>query len=395
MNKCLLILFFSFFSYSNLIGQNLGELEQRRKKTEEEIELTNQLLADTEKKRTKSINELNLLKAKIGLRKKLLTEIDKQVELVEREIQDKNLIIRGLDNDIKNLKKEYSKLICFAWRNRTKMQILIFIFASDDFSQAYRRMRFYQQLLNFRTKQGNEIIQTQNLQQEEKEKLANHKLTLTNLKTEKSNEVTTLNIEEKKFKQSVAQLKQKESQLKKELEERKRSMEALNKAIENLIVEEARKAAKQKTDKVRDARYIKLSDGFAGNKGKLPWPTAQGVVVGEFGEHNHPVLKGVKIKNNGIDISTQPNSKVKAIYEGEVKKIVSIPGSNIAVIVRHGNFLTVYSNLSKVFVKVGDIVTPQKEIGVVYSEPGAVKSIFNLQIWQESKIQNPTEWILP
>jgi septal ring factor EnvC (AmiA/AmiB activator) len=380
---------------TSISGQTIKDLEQRKKKTEEEIELTNNLLSDTEKKRIESLSELNLLKTKIGLRKKLIADIDKQVELVENEIHDKNLIIKGLEKDIQNLKKEYAKLIRFAWRNRTKMQILVFIFSSDDFSQAYRRMRFYQQLLNFRQKQGNEIIQTQSLMNDEIEKLKIHKSKLVSLKSEKSSEITTLDKEEKRFSTSVSQLRAKERQLRKELDERRKSMEALNKAIETLIAEEARKAAEQKTEKVRDSRYLKLSDGFAGNKGKLPWPTAQGVIVGEFGEHNHPVLKGVKIKNNGIDISSPAGTKVKAIYEGEVKKVVTIPGSNVAVIIRHGDFLTVYSNLSTVYVKVGDTVQAQKEIGEVYTDPGTNKSVFNLQIWQESQIQNPKLWILP
>lgn len=387
---CLLVLVCTSIS-----GQTIKDLEQRKKKTEEEIELTNNLLSDTEKKRIESLSELNLLKTKIGLRKKLIADIDKQVELVENEIHDKNLIIKGLEKDIQNLKKEYAKLIRFAWRNRTKMQILVFIFSSDDFSQAYRRMRFYQQLLNFRQKQGNEIIQTQSLMNDEIEKLKIHKSKLVSLKSEKSSEITTLDKEEKRFSTSVSQLRAKERQLRKELDERRKSMEALNKAIETLIAEEARKAAEQKTEKVRDSRYLKLSDGFAGNKGKLPWPTAQGVIVGEFGEHNHPVLKGVKIKNNGIDISSPAGTKVKAIYEGEVKKVVTIPGSNVAVIIRHGDFLTVYSNLSTVYVKVGDTVQAQKEIGEVYTDPGTNKSVFNLQIWQESQIQNPKLWILP
>lgn len=395
MSTKLALAFLFLLVCSVTYSQTIKELEERKKKTEEEINLTNQLLSDTEQKRVKSLSEINLLKAKIGLRKKLIEDIDKQVALVEAEISDKNIVIKGLEKDVQNLKKEYAKLIRFAWRNRTKMQILVFIFSSDDFSQAYRRMRFYQQLLNFRQKQGNEIIQTQQLLNEEIDKLRMHKKKLEELKGDKSNEITTLNIEEKRFSSSVSQLRAKERELRKELEERRKSMEALNKAIEALIAEEARKAAELKTANVRDARYLKLSDGFAGNKGRLPWPTTQGVVVSEFGEHNHPVLKGVKIKNNGIDISTPANSKVKALYEGEVKKIVTIPGSNVAVIIRHGDYLTVYSNLAKVFVKVGDSVSATKEIGEVYTDPGTGKGMINLQIWHESQIQNPKSWILP
>jgi murein DD-endopeptidase MepM/ murein hydrolase activator NlpD len=168
-------------------------------------------------------------------------------------------------------------------------------------------------------------------------------------------------------------------------------MEALDKAIADLIAEETRSAKTQ----IRDARYLRISDGFAGNKGKLPWPTTTGVIVNEFGEHSHPVLKGIKIKNNGIDISTKLNEKVKTIFEGEVRKIVSIPGQNIAVLIRHGDFVTVYSNLIKVQVKVGDRVQAQQVIGEVYNDEKTQSGIYKLQIWQENTLLNPTEWILP
>ncbi|HOP03291.1 MAG TPA: peptidoglycan DD-metalloendopeptidase family protein [Tenuifilaceae bacterium] len=387
-----IILLLCFFASKS---QTISELEQRKIKTEQEIQLTNKLLTDTEKKRSQSVNELNLLNSKIKLRKKLIDDIELQIILIEKEIYNKNVIINGLNKDISNLKREYAKLIRFAWRNRSKMQMLVFIFSSNDFSQAYKRMRFYQQLLVFREKQGKEIINMQTLMNDEIYKLSENKKNLEKLINDKTTEVSSLNSEQIKYKRNVSELQKREKQLKKELKERKRAMEDLNKAIENLIAEEARKAKNNKGTVVRDSRYLKLSEGFFGNKGKLPWPSAQGIIVGEFGEHNHPVLKGVKIKNNGVDISMPNNSKITVIYEGEVKKVVSIPGSNIAVIVRHGDFLSVYSNLSKVYVKVGDMLKAQQEIGEIFSEPKTGKSILNLQIWHESKIENPENWLLP
>ncbi len=396
MNKILYFILPIIFLCSNIThAQTISELEQRKKKTEEEIQLTNKLLSDTEKKRIKNVSELNLLNSKINLRKKLINDIEQQINLVEKEIKEKNIIINGLNKDISNLKREYARLIKFSWKNRTKMQILVFIFSSNDFSQAYRRMRFYQQLLKFREKQGKEIIQLQALMNDEIRKLTENKSNLEQLIDNKTTEVSSLNSEQKRFKQSVAQLQKRERELRKELNERKKAMEELNKAIENLIAEEARKAKDSKGNIVRDARYLKLSEGFSGNKGKLPWPSTQGVIVSQFGEHNHPVLKGVKIKNNGVDISMPSNSRINSIFEGEVKKIVSIPGSNIAVIIRHGDFLTVYSNLSKVYVKVGDMVKAHQEIGEIFSEPQTGKSVLNLQIWHENKIENPSKWLLP
>jgi septal ring factor EnvC (AmiA/AmiB activator) len=377
------------FGYS----QSIKELEKNRNKTEQEIEFTSKLLTETEKQRVQSLNQLNTLKKQVELRKKLISDFEKQIQLVEKDIDEKNLIIAGLQKDLNNLKKEYAKLIRFAWRNRVNMQIIIFIFASNDFNQAYRRIRFYQQLLKFRDKQAKEITNIKQLIQGEIESLTKQRENLTQLKIEKGNEILNLGQEETRYAVNIKQLKNKEKQLRKEIEERKRAMEVLDKAIADLIAEEAKRAAER--DKVRDSRYLRLSDGFAGNKGKLPWPTSPGVIIGEFGEHNHPVLKDIKIRNNGIDISTGPNSQVRAIFEGEVKKVVNIPGSNVSVIIRHGDYLSVYSNLIKISVKVGDTVTAAQIIGEAFTEPGSGQGILNLQIWQENKIQNPMHWILP
>ena len=350
----LLILFFVQF-YS--LAQTISELEQRKAKTEQELAFTSELLSKTEKERVQTVNQLNLLKSQITLRKRLIGDLQSQIKLYEKEISDRSLLVTSLQKELDNLKREYAKLIRFAWFNKSDMNIIMFIFASNDFNQAYRRMRFYQQFIKFRKVQAQEIINTQKIIENEIQELSKTRNQLTKTIESKNKEVTSLNSEETQYSRSVRQLQNRETQLRKEIEERKKAMEALNKAISDLIAEEARKAAEAKKDKIRDARYIRLSDGFAGNRGKLPWPSNPGVIVGEFGEHEHPVLKGVKIRNNGIDINTGPNAVIRAIYEGEVKKIVSIPGANVAVLIRHGDYLSVYSNLVKVSVKVGDNVT--------------------------------------
>lgn len=395
MRGSLILLIFIFFSLSKLIGQTIKELELQRKKTEQELMLTSTLLGQTEKQKVDNLNTINLLQKQLQLRNKLIYEIELQVVQLEKDIERNDLLLSGLHKDLNNLKREYAKLIKFAWKNKSNTDILMFIFASNDFNQAYLRIRFYQQFLKFREKQAKEIIQTQNIITTEISILQENKDKLRIAKIEKSKEVQNLKTDETRYTLLVKQLQTKEKVLRKELEERKKAIETLNKAIADLIAEEARKAKEQKADKVRDARYVKLSEGFAGNKGKLPWPTKGGVITGTFGEHNHPVIKGLKIKNNGIDITASANSKVFCIFEGEVKKIVSIPGSNTSVLVRHGDYLSVYSNLNKVFVKVGEIIPMGHIIGELYSEKGTEKSIINLQIWKESTMQNPAQWILP
>ncbi len=373
--------------------QSIKELETQRKKTEEEIKIATRLLGDTEKQRNQTINNLAILKRQIELRSKLVTEINHQIEALENEKEKNSLYLQGLNKDLHNLKKEYSKLIQFAWREKSNYNILMFILASNDFNEAYRRIKFYQQFLKFREKQAHEIVRTQKLILTEIENIEIIKTKLEKTKEERRKEIAKLNSDQLNFNNVVQELRKKEKQLKKEIEERRKAFEAINKAIADLIAEEARRAKEKKLE-IRDARYLKLSDGFAGNKGKLPWPTKIGMIVSEFGEHNHPIIKGLKVKNNGVDISTEPNAKVFSVFEGEVKKIVSIPGANTAILIRHGEYLTVYTNLQKVFVKVGDNLKPQQEIGEIYTDSNG-KAILNFQIWKENSLQNPQTWILP
>ncbi len=390
--KIFSILFLLLFTFTYSYGQTLKELEIRKQKTEKELQLSTELLEQTQKDRLQSVNQLNILKRQLTLRSRLINELDTQINLLEKDIEDKSLLISSLNKDLENLKREYAKLIRFAQKNKTDMEILVFIFASEDFNQAYRRLRFYQQFIKFREKQAIEIEVTQRMIATEISNLQLSKDQLEQSKKSKDDEVIKISLEQRKYQKSVASLSQREGKLRKEIEERKKSMELLDKAISDLIAEEAKRMA---NTKVRDGRYLQLSAGFEGNKGKLPWPTEQGIITSDFGEHNHPILKGVKIKNNGVDISTQQNAPVKAIFEGEVKKIVSIPGSNMAVLIRHGDYLTVYSNITKIKVKVGDIVKSLQPIGQAYTDPSTGKGLYNLQIWHENKIQNPENWILP
>ncbi|MFA5646778.1 MAG: peptidoglycan DD-metalloendopeptidase family protein [Bacteroidales bacterium] len=393
-NKYLLficIILFPLVSFS----QTISDLEKQRAKTEKDLQATSQLLEKTSKQREQSMQHVNVLQRQLTLRKKLISEIDNQILLFESDIESKTDLISSYKTDLTKRKHEYAKLIRFAYRNKSDMDLLVFIFSSNDFNQAYRRLRFYQQFLKFREKQALEIILTQRSIEQEVLSVSEARNKLAKSKDDKSDEIIKLNSEQKRYANTISVLQQKEKQLRAEVEQRKKAMAALDKAIEELIAEEARAAAKDKSVKVRDASYLKLSAGFEGNKGRLPWPTSKGIIVAEFGEHNHPVLKGVRIRNNGVDISSEVGSIVRVIYKGEVKKIVSIPGQNLAVIVRHGDFLTVYSNLESVLVKVGDTVSALQPIGQVYSGAHEKQGVFNLQIWKESKIENPTHWILP
>lgn len=391
MKRLLSTLFVFFFFLFSLSSQSLTDLENQKQKTQKELAYANELLDKTQKNRINSVNQLNILKKQLLLQNQLVGQTQNQIDLLEQEISEKQLLISDLNTDLENLKEEYAKLIVYAKRNSSQLDLLVFIFSAQDFNQAYLRIRFYKQFMEYRAGQAKQIQEVQNSIIKELASIEQAANLLKETKQVKTRELNSLHSNERSYQTNINKLRRQENQLRKDIEKRKASMAALDKAIADLIAEEARKAATV----IRDARYLNLSAGFQGNKGRLPWPTAKGVITGLFGEHNHPVLKGVKIKNNGVDITTDKDSYVRAIFEGEVKKIVSIPGSNMAVLVRHGDFLTVYSNITKISVKVGDTVKALQSLGQVFTDPTTQKGIYNLQIWQENTIQNPTNWILP
>lgn len=391
MKRLFSTLFIFFFFLLSLYSQSLSDLEKQKEKTQKELAYANQLLDKAQKSRINSVNQLNILKKQLLLQNQLVNQTQNQIDLLEQEISEKQLLITDLNSDLENLKTEYAKLIVYAKRNSSQIDLLVFIFSAQDFNQAYLRIRFYKQFMKFRAAQAKQIEEVQASIYSELASIEQAASLLKETKHQKTRELNSLYTNEKSYQSNINKLKQQESQLRKDIEKRKASMAALNKAIADLIAEEARKSSTT----IRDARYLNLSAGFQGNKGRLPWPTAKGVITGLFGEHNHPVLKGVKIKNDGIDITTDKDSYVRAIFDGEVKMIISIPGSNMAVLVRHGDFLTVYSNITKISVKVGDNVKALQSLGKVFTDPTTQKGIYNLQIWQENTIQNPAQWILP
>ncbi len=373
-----------------IYSQTKVELEQRRKKTEESIKLTNQLLEQTEKTKSAGLNKLLIIKKRISLREQLINRISDQIKYIENEIGIKNNSIATLEIEIKQLKEEYAKMIYFAYKNRNNYDRLMFVLAADDFNQAYRRMKYFQQYSRYRKKQAEKIVVSQKNLEYEIEQLKEQKNEKVQLLANKEREKAHLSSERIKENSEINRLKRKESELKKKIRENQRIMQQLKNAIAELI---AREAKANKTYKTLSANEELVSQGFKSSKGRLKWPIDNGIVLEEFGEHPHPVIKGVKIKNEGIDIGTTKDAKVKSIYEGEIKSVFAVPGANMAVIIRHGHFLTLYSNIVNVRVKPGDKVAEGHYIGDVYFTDNDEGSVLHLRIYEETNVLNPKNWL--
>lgn len=365
------------------------ELLLKKAQIERDIELTNRLIEDTRNKRSNSLSELKLLRSRLEQRNRLIRQLNTELEAINNEIEENNKTLQSYQKDLEKVKKEYASLIYHSFKNKNANLNMMYLLASDDINQFHRRIKYLQQYKDYREKQIklinrlNEIIRIKlielSLQRQEKIKLINKQLT----------ERATIQTEREETNRVIGVLSSKEENLKKELEEKKRIAGSLEDEIEKLIRKEAEK---NRFERLTPADRI-ISTDFSKNKGRLPWPTEQGIVTEKFGEHQHAVIKNLTIRNGGIDISSVQNSKVRAIFKGTVSKIFTIKGANPTVIVRHGNYYSVYHNMVNVRVKVGDIVDTKQYIGDVFTDNRNGETVLHFEIWEELDKQNPEEWL--
>ncbi|MBN2806158.1 MAG: peptidoglycan DD-metalloendopeptidase family protein [Prolixibacteraceae bacterium] len=372
-------------------GQQLNELQEKKEKTRREIEYTNRLINKTGENTKASLNKLSLLNEQIKLRNNLITDYNTQINLLQQSISDNELVITMLTNDLEKVKTDYANLIKQAYRRRGDYNRLFFLLSSDSFNQAYKRLLYTRQMARYRQKQSEQITEIRDIIQDKTDELQDQKEQKEKLLMQQMQETSKLGNEKKKQSNYYTQLQQRERELKQHLRYQQRIEDRLQREIERIIEEEAKKAKQV----AKTPEFLQLSDSFEKNKGRFPWPTSEGVITDKFGEHAHPVMKNIIIKNNGIDITTNPGEKARSIFNGTVSKVFAIPGGNKAVIIRHGEYISVYSNLTDVYVKQGDQVKTLQQVGLIYSdETENDKTILKFQIWKESLKLNPEQWII-
>jgi len=381
-------------------AQSKGELEQKKKKLQKEIRLTNKLLKETRKNKNLSVDELLKLKSKINSRSDLIYAINSEMRLINKEINTSKKDISELELELEHLKSEYAKVIYYAFKHRSSYDKMMFVFASKDVNQAYKRLKYIQQYAEYRKGQAAEIVSTQKALTLKIEllKLSNQEKTV--LVSLEEQEKQNLAIEKAEQETIIQKLQGKEQELKNKLKKKEAAKRKLQKAIQRIIeaeIRKAREAAKKKGTTTKGfpmtPEALKLSNSFASNKGKLPWPVKQGVITAQFGKHPHPVLNGIVINNNGIDISTTKGSIARAIFNGIVSSIAIIPGEGKVVMIRHGEYLSVYSYMSEVFVSKGDKIEIKQDLGVLVNEANQAKTQVHIEIWKGMTKLNPKYWI--
>ena len=393
--KILLVTGFFVLLYFVGLSQSIDDLQKKKQKAEKEIEYTTKLLNEVQKNQKLSLNLVQFLNKQIEHRNAVISTINDEITVYQQFIDNNNLAIRMMSSDLKAIKKEYAELIRSAYRNRNAYDQVLFLLSADNANQAYRRYLYMKRYTAYRESQAEIINAIQLALDQKSEKLEQQKLIKLQLVTDTKVEARQLS-QEKTQKNSEIQRLQKEQQtLRKKLQQQREIEQRLENEIQKIIEEEARKSKATGTTGFSLTPEQKLvGESFVQNKKKLPWPVERGVITEHFGINQHPVLANVQTRNNGISISTEAGAKVRAVFNGEVSRVFGITGGNSAVIIRHGKYLTVYSNLREVTVKKGDKVKTKQTIGTVYTDTDDDnKSILKFQIWLENQKLNPEDWI--
>jgi septal ring factor EnvC (AmiA/AmiB activator) len=393
-------------------SQSKEVLQSKKAQIQKEIQLTNKLIKKAKKEKNQSINILSTLNKQIESRGEIVKTLDLEIKMtivqidnLKAEIKETKQSIKDQQNLLDTLKKEYALMIRHAYHNRNSYDRLAFIFSAQSYNQAFKRIRYLQEYSQFRQKQVKEIKEVERQLSEELLSLKRQKVLLTVAKNKRNAmlgesqiEINLLSQEKQSQNTFLSSLRKKEKKLKKDLSKQQQLAKTLDDKIKKIIAEEIRKA-KEKANVGGGVTLSltpeeqQLADNFSSNKGKLPWPVERGVIIERFGIQPHPVLRGIETLNNGVKITTEEGSFVRAIFEGNVSRIIDIPGSGKAVIISHGDYFTVYSNLIEVFVKRGQTVALKEDIARVFTKSSNKESITELQIWKGSEKLDPSSWL--
>ena len=393
--------FFVLFVSLGLAQKNSARqktLEKQKKLLQAEIKQINTLLFNNSNREKSILSQVEDLDVKISVRTELVKVNNQQANLLTQQINVNQRDITNLRKELDELKKDYAEMIQKSYKSKSSQNRLMFLFSSEDFLQAYKRIQYMKQYTNFRKKQGEVITQkTKTLQSLNKalfeQKAQKEVLVMENRKAQKE-----LQKERRSQQRLIRGLKSKSRSLALEIKQKQRKAAEIDKVIERLIREAIAASNKASGKSVKNAFALTpesklLAANFVANKGKLPWPVEKGIVIQRYGTQPHPVVKTTMIKSNGVTIATTPKSEARAVFEGEVMTILSFKGSNPTILIKHGNYITTYKNIGKVYVKKGDKVKAKQPIGEIFTHPQTGKTTLQFSVFNALKPQNPKSWI--
>ncbi|MRT15590.1 peptidoglycan DD-metalloendopeptidase family protein [Vitellibacter sp. q18] len=424
-----LFLIVCFLSVSTAVAQidKQKELEAKRQAILEEIKQINSLLFKTKKEEKSVLSQVQDLDQRIGATENLIRVTNQQANLLTRNINENINNISALREELKVMKADYAEMIRKSYKSKSQQSRIMFLLSSQNFLQAYKRIQYMKQYAKFRKKQGEGIkAKTEELQKLNADLIAQKK-TKQKLIAENEKAKASLTQERADQRDLIATLKKDEGKYTSQIKTKQKQAEEIDRQIDALIkaaIEEANRIAREKALAEAKANAAKnnnentapttknvvtkpaskeafamtaedkaLAANFNSNKGKLPWPVEKGMVIKSFGTHQHPQFPNVTTNSSGVEIATEDNAAVRAIFEGQVMSIQIIKGANKVVLIQHGDYISVYSNLATVSVKTGDKVTTKQTIGTVAKSPTEGKTVLKFYIYQNKTKINPADWI--
>ncbi len=398
-----ILLFLALILSANVSAQKTKRLrlEARRTQLQKDIVYINALLSNTKRKEKNLLGEVKDLNDKIKKREALITAISNESKELGNEIYLNQLGINKQNRNLKTLKKEYAAMIYKSYKSKSQNSRIMFLLSSENFYMAYKRFQYMKQYTSFRKNQGEEIqhkthelqILNDSLKIKKEQKLV--------LLNEKKEEQSVIEKEKNQQEHLLSQVKRKESKYKKQIrqfhKDESQVIGQIDKLIRDAIAASNKKAGNTSVGSSTTFNLtpedLALASQFSSNKGKLPWPVEKGYVSTYYGKQPHPIVKTLSIQSNGVRITTNKGSKARAVFDGTVLAIQVMPGNKKAVLIQHGNYISVYNNLENVFVSKGDKVETKQEIGTIFSDKITDKTILNFMLKNNAKTENPTSWI--
>ncbi len=422
------------------------KLEKQKIQLQDEIELANKILKETRADRETSLSGIETVEQKLRLRESLIRTLSRETEILEKESQNLQNEIDTLESEVTKLRADYGEMIRQARKSQSQHSRLMFIFSSESFNQALKRIEYLKQIADFRKRQVAEIQKKEAEKTAKLDELRVQKVRKEALLAQRNAERDKLASEKREQEKSIANLKDKESEITKSLKEKQAAAARLDNEIQRIIAAEIRRAKERavRLNLETDAKKVGLIAGkdftnrtnnraleklisekrtelkaankpveeptaktafamtpeatqlaanFAANKSRLPWPVERGIVISGFGPQRHPIAKSVIINNNGIDIATEQGSRARTAFDGTVTEIIRVPGEGFVVFVQHGNYFTIYKNLVELFVKKGEEVTGKQEIGLIRTNETENKTVLHFELWKEMSVEDPMPWL--
>lgn len=407
-NKKLYILFLSGFLMSfSVFSQTKKELESQRKKFKSEIIKLNKLLFDEKKKEKNALEDLRDIKQKIDVRNKLISTINLEAKFLSKEIKTNEIKLEKLHKNLADLKADYGEMIYKSYKSKSQQSRAMFLLSSQNFYQAYKRLEYIKQYASFRKKQGEDIVIQSDFIENIKDSLVYQKRVKDTLILSEKNEKQQIETDKKKQENLITKIKRKEKTYKRDLQKQIKAEKRVANKIDKIIRDEIARAnrlaraklksksvARKKNEFILSPEAKALAAKFELNKGLLPWPVKEGLVVRKFGKQAHPTFPGITINGTGLHIVTSNGSNAEAIYNGEVLNILLGSGGTKNVLIRHGNYITSYNNLENSFVKKGDKIVTGQKIGKIFTDKISKKTKLIFVLFKNTTRLNPASWIL-